>query len=150
MTRQWRGYAIALVVAVLALVVSVGVAIAMATGGPWHGIDSAQASDSEGWRQGRAAGPMMGPGRGRGGMMGDWDDQDGASVTAAQATTSAQQWAAANRPGASVGEAIEMPMGYLFTVTEDGRGVGTIMVNDDTGRVAWWGSVQPSPTATAS
>jgi hypothetical protein len=43
-----------------------------------------------------------------------------------------------------------MPMGYLFPLTEDGRSVGTIIVNDDTGQVGWWAAAQPSPTATAS
>ncbi len=41
---------------------------------------------------------------------------------------------------------VQMPMGYLYTVTEDGRNVGTIIVNDDTGQVGWWAVAQPSPT----
>jgi hypothetical protein len=150
MTGSRRGYAIALAAAVLALVVSVGAAIAIAAGGPWHRLDPAQPAYSGQGDQGRRWGPMGGMGRAGGGMMGDWDDQGGDGVTAAQATTSARQWAANNQPGASVGEAIEMPMGYLFTVTEDGRSVGTIMVSDDTGRVMWWGAVEPSPAASAS
>jgi hypothetical protein len=43
-----------------------------------------------------------------------------------------------------------MPMGYLFSVTRDGTSVGTIIVNDDTGQVAWWGAPAPSPTAGVS
>ena len=43
-----------------------------------------------------------------------------------------------------------MPMGYLFTVIKDGKSVGTVIVNDDTGQVAWWGAAAPSPTASES
>lgn len=148
MTGQRRGYVIALVVAVLALVVSVGAAMTfMTTNNGWY---PAQSSGPDGWRQGLAGGPMMGQGRGGGGMMGDWNDQDTPSITADAATTAAKAWAAANQPGASVGAVVQMPMGYLFTVTKDGQSVGTIIVNDDTGQVGWWGAAQPSPTANES
>ena len=104
MTGQRRGYVIALVVAVLALVVSVGAAMTfMATGNGWHLNNAAQASSPDGWRQGLAGDGMMGQGRGGGGMMGDWDDQDTPSITTDQARTAAEAWAAANQPGATVG-----------------------------------------------
>ncbi len=151
MTGQRRGYVIALVVAVLALVVSVGAAMTVMTSNSgWHLNTSAQASNPDGWRQGLAGGGMMGQGRGGGGMMGDWTDQGAPSITTDQATTAAEAWAAANQPDATVGAVVQMPMGYLFTVTRDGRSVGTIIVNDDTGRVGWWAAAQPSPTATDS
>ena len=43
-----------------------------------------------------------------------------------------------------------MPMGYLFTVTEDGANVGTIIVNDDTGQLGWLAVAQLSPTSSGS
>jgi hypothetical protein len=151
MTGQRRGYVIALVAAVLALVVSVGAAMTVvASGNGWHLNNSAQASSPEGWRQGLAGTGMMGQGRGGGGMMGDWNDQDTPSISADQAKTTAEAWAAASQPGATVGAGVPMPMGYLFTVTKDGRSVGTIIINDDTGQVGWWAASQPSPTAAAS
>jgi hypothetical protein len=142
---------IALVVAVLALVVSVGAAMTwMASGNGWHLNNAAQASSPDGWRQGLAGGGMMGQGRGGGEMMGDWNDQDSPSITTDQARTAAEAWAGANQPGSTVGSGVQMPMGYLFPLTEDGRSVGTIIVNDDTGQVGWWAAAQPSPTATDS
>jgi hypothetical protein len=56
----------------------------------------------------------------------------------------------ANQPGATVGAVVQMPMGYLFSVTRDGTRVGTIIVSDDTGQVAWWSAAQPSPASSAS
>jgi hypothetical protein len=151
MTGQRRGYVIALVVAVLALVLSFGAAMTfMTSGNGWHLNNSAQASSPEGWRQGLAGTGMMGQGRGGGGMMGDWNDQDTPSISADQAKTAAEAWAAANQPGATVGAVVQMPMGYLFALTKDGKSVGTIMVNDDTGQVVWWGAAAPSPPASAS
>ncbi len=151
MTGHRRGYVIALVVAVLALVVSVGATLAVVTSGnAWQLNNSAQASSPEGWRQGLAGGGMMGQGRGGGEMMGDWDDQVTPSIAAGAAKAAADAWAAANQPGATVGAVVQMPMGYLFTLTEDGSSVGTIIVNDDTGQVAWWPAAHPSATASAS
>ena len=151
MTGQRRGYVIALVVAVLALVLSVGAAMTfMTSGNGWHLNNSAQASTPDGWRQGLAGNGMMGQGRGAGGMMGDWNDQDTPSITADQAKKAAAAWAATNQPGTTVESGSQMPMGYLFTLTKDGSSVGTIIVNDDTGQVAWWGAAAPSPTASES
>ncbi len=151
MSGQRRGYVIALVVAVLALVVSVGAAMTwMAPGNGWYLNNAAQASSPDGWRQGLAGGGMMGQGRGGGEMMRGWNDQDSPSITTDQARTAAEAWAAANQPGSTVGSGVQMPMGYRFTLTKDGRSVGTIIVNDDTGQVGWWAAAQPSPTATDS
>jgi len=150
MTGQRRGHVIALVVAVMALVVSVVAAAFVASGNGWHLNDNAaQASSPDGWRQGLAGGGMMGLGRGGGGMMRDWTDQGTPSITTDRAKSAAEAWAAANQPGATLGAVVQMPMGYLFTLVKDGRSVGTIIVND-TGQVGWWPAAQPSPTDTAS
>lgn len=145
MTRRgW--YVTALVSAVLVLVLSIGAVVAgLAHRGTSWG--SAQVSSSEGWRQG-----LAGPGMHRrgGGMMGDWGDEAGAAVSADQATATAKAWVAAHEPGATVGNAVRMPMGYVFTVTRDSQVLGTIMVNDDTGQLVWMGTVQPSPSTSAS
>jgi hypothetical protein len=150
MTGQRRGYAIALAVAVLTLLVSVGAAMSYVTTGSTWSLNGAAPAPSDGWRQGLGGGGMMGQGRATGGMMGNWSDQDTTIITAAQARTSADAWAAANQPGATVGPGIQMPMGYLFQVTQGAQNVGTIIVNDDTGQVGWVGSSQPTPTARPS
>ena len=139
MTGQRRAYVIALVAAVLALVVSLGAAMTFMTyGNSLHLTNSTPVSNPDGWRQGLAGDGWMDQGRGGGGMMGDWNDQgdpDAASVTPEAAKSIADAWAVANQPGATMSAGVQMPMGYLFTVTEDGRNVGTIIVNDDTGQV---------------
>ncbi len=150
MTGQRRGYVIALVTAVVALVVSLGAAMTVMTNDGWHLNSVAQSSGPDGWRQGLSGGGMMGQGRGGRGMMGDWNDQGTPSITADSATTAAKAWAAANQPGATVGAVVQMPMGFLFTVTKDGQSVGTIIVNDDTGQVTWWAAQSPSPTTSTS
>lgn len=138
--RAW--YLAGLVTAVLALLVSVGVVAALVT---HRSARSGTSTAAEGWWQDSASSGM--PGFGRGGMMGD---RDGASVTAEQATTTAQAWVEAHEPGGTLSQPVLMPMGYLFTVTRDGRAIGTVMVNDDTGRVVWMGGVPLSPTPSAS
>jgi hypothetical protein len=151
MTGQRRGYAIALAVAIMVLVASMGAAAAlMGTSSNWDWDNAAGSGSSEGWRQGLNGGGMMGQGRGGAGMMGDWNQQDTTRITADAATAAAEAWAEANQPGATVGAGGQMPMGYLFTVTKDGQSVGTLIVNDDTGQVAWWGPAQPSQTPSAS
>lgn len=153
MTGQRRGYAIALAVAVLALVMSVAAAVAfLGTGSNWSLNGPGYASTSDAWRQGLGGGGgMMGGGRGT--MMGGWNGEGTASITPAQAKTAADAWVAANRPGSTAGQGVQMPMGYVFTVTRDGQVVGTIVVNDVTGAVGWFqdGALSaPSPTPSAS
>lgn len=148
-----RGYAIALVAAVFVLLLSVGGALVYAaTTGGWHPNGVAVASDSQsaddgdgGWGGYRRGG--------RGGMMGDWQDQDTPDITADQATAAAESWAADHQPGAVVGTPVLMPMGYLIPVTEDGQSVGTILVDEHTGKVIWWRADQTdqsTPSSTAS
>ena len=63
MTGQRQGYLIALVVAVLALVVSLAAAMTVTTpGNGWHMTTPDRASSPDGWRQGLAGGGMMGTG----------------------------------------------------------------------------------------
>ena len=151
MTGQRRGYVIALVVAVLALLVSVGAAIGFALSPRIAAVGRQEVSAStEGWQPG-PAGSMMGvQGWHGGGMMDDWNDRGTAAITPAQARTAADAWVTANQPGATVSDGIRMPMGYLFTLTQDGVGVGTIVVDDDTGQVTWWQRTTPSPSSPAS
>jgi hypothetical protein len=157
------GYLTALVVAVVALVGSVIAVFAFTTtSGPWAMHREAQASSADGWRQGLAGGGFMGDGgagrdefRGMmggsgGGMMGNWDDNTTATVSPAQARTAADQWVAANQPGATLGQGAQMPMGYIFTVTKAGQTVGMLVVNDDSGAVSWVESTGPAPASSAS
>ena len=126
MSGQRRGYAIALVVAVLVLVGSVGAAATlMGPGASWPWTNAAGSASSDGWRQDLKGGGMMGHGRGGAGMMGDWNDRGTTIITPAQARAAADAWVAANQPGATVSDGIGMSMGYLFTLTKDGVGVGT-------------------------
>lgn len=149
MTGQRRGYVIALVLAVLALVLSVGAMAFTAGGGRWYGGTAALA-EREGWRQDLPGAGMMGWSHGGAGMMGDWDEQATASISAEQAKATAEAWLKASQPGATVGDAVRMPMGYVFQVTQDGKGTGTLMVDDDTGAVVWWVYSQPNPAASPS
>lgn len=150
MNKQRRGYVIALVLAVMALLVSVGAALAVVTrGGSSNNSWSPVASQQDGWRQGLGAG-MMGPGSGGAGMMGGWDERGTATITPEQARSKVEAWVAANQPGAKVGGVVQMPMGYVFSVTKGGQTVGTVMVNDDTGALGWWGYAQPTPTPSSS
>jgi hypothetical protein len=151
MTRQRRGYLIALVVAVLALIVSVGSAIGFALASRTGPAGSRQlAPTSDGWQSGPGAGMMGGQRWGGGGMMDDWNDQGTATITPAQAQAAAEAWVAANQPAASLNAGPWMPMGYLFTLTKDGVSVGTIVVDDDTGQVTWWQRATPWPSSLAS
>lgn len=156
------GYVAALVAAVLVLVGSVIVVVAFTTtSGPLSMHRANQAVGADGWRQGLAGGGMMSGtagtnqyrgmmGRSGGGMMGNWNDNGTATVTAAQAKAAADTWVSANQPGASAGQGVAMPMGYVFTVSKDGQQIGMAMVNDDTGAVSWVAYAQPSPTTSAS
>ena len=162
MTRR-GGYVAALVVAVGALVGSVIAAVVFTTtSGPWSLHRASQGTAAGDWRTGLAGGGMMGSGtvsgdqsrgmmgRSGGGMMGNWDGNETASVTLAQAKTAADKWVAANQPGAAAGPGAQMPMGYVFTVTKDGQAIGMVMVNDDTGALSWVQYAQPTPAASAA
>lgn len=159
------GYVAALVAAVLVLVGSVIAVVAFtATSGSlaMHRANQSIGAD-DGWRQGLAGSGMMGPdtagsnqyrgmmGRSGGGMMGNWNDNSTATISSAQAKTAADAWVAANQRGASAGEGLAMPMGYIFIVSKDGQQIGRVIVNDDTGAVAWLPySVGPTTAPSAS
>lgn len=151
MTGQRRGYVIALAVAVLALIVSVGAAIGFVLS-PRTGSADRQgpSASADGWQPGPGGSMMGGQGWDGGGMMDDRNDRAAATITPEQARSAAEAWVVANQPGATVSNGIRMPMGYLFTLTKNGVSVGTIVVNDDTGQVTWWQRVTPSPSSPAS
>jgi hypothetical protein len=116
-----RMYAIVLGTASVVLVGSmVGAVAYAANGGPSGGNDNS-------WSQGLSGGGMMG------GYQAD--SSGAASVTVDQAKAIAADWATANLPGATVDAGRQMPMGYLFVATKDGKIVAHLMVNDDTGKV---------------
>jgi hypothetical protein len=131
MKASRRTYMVALGAAGLVLAGSmVGAVAYAANGGPSGNNDNS-------WSQGLSGG-MMGSGANGGGMMGAWSQNDSAndaSVTLAQASTIATDWAATNLPGATLDSGLQMPMGYVFVATKDGKVVAHIMVNDDTGKV---------------
>ena len=154
MTRQRRGYVIALAVAVLALILSVGSAIGFVV---THGTGPADSRRCPLLRRvavGPGAGMMGGQGWDGGGMVATGVTRPDATVAPSQAQAAAAAWVAANQPGTTLNDKRRrMPMGYLFTVTKDGVSVGTIVVNDDTGQVTWWQRATPatpSPSSLAS
>lgn len=149
MTDQRRVYVVALVVAVTALIGSVGVSVAYApNSNQWSGSPTRQA-DTDHW-------PMMGRGDSgygdgmHGGMMGQGrGESDGeGQLTLVEAKKLADDWLSKNQPGASADRGIQMPMGHIFTVTKDGQTIGMVMVNDDSGQVGFHAVSSPTPVPT--
>ncbi|HYM69512.1 MAG TPA: hypothetical protein VEZ44_07960 [bacterium] len=97
--------------------------------------------------RGRGVGPgMMGPGFGPGAGFGPGTTGPGfrstapartSPLTLAQATAQAQQYLDAQQPGAKTGEAIAFPGYYTIDVDRNGRPIGMLSVNADTGEV-WY------------
>lgn len=143
MSARQGWYVAGLVAAVAALVLSVA-AVAVVVAGSGPGWRAASETPAETWRRGPVDDGMMGRG---GGMGRDWDE--GSTVTVEQATATARAWVDAHEPGATLGTPVVMPRGYLFTVTTQDRVIGTIMVNEVTGRLVWRESAQPSPAASS-
>lgn len=79
------------------------------------------------WAGGGWSGHMAGPLEG-------W--QGSGPVTADQARAEVQKWAAQYSPGAAVDDGVSMPMGYMFTASEDAHTVAVVMVDEDSGSVA--------------
>lgn len=131
-----RGYAIALVAAVVMLVGSMGLtALALATHRP-GAVTVRSGVFGGGWGPG-----MMNQG------------PDGADeISPTQAQQIASDWLAANQPGAQLGSAYQMPRGYVFPVTRNGVRVGTLVVGDVDGRVAYrqFAPARPTPAPTAT
>ncbi len=143
MSTNRRGYLIALVIAVVTLIGTVGAAAVYATshGSRWATTYQADAGDT-GW------GGMM-DGSGWGGMMAGSDSRT-VAVNLQQAQTIAQDWVTKNATGATLDLGVTMPMGYLFTATRDNQTVARIMVNDDSGQVITRSVAYPTPTPTAT
>lgn len=139
MSTNRRGYLVALVIAVVTLIGTVGAAAVYAAS---HGSSRAAASQADagdtGW-----GGMMDGSGWG-GGMMGG-SDSGTAAVSLQQAQTIAQDWVSKNAAGATLDSGVTMPMGYVFTATRDNQIVDRIMVNDDTGQVITRSVTYPTP-----
>jgi hypothetical protein len=128
-----RGYAIALTAASLALLGSMGAATAYAVSSSSAPASQPAATGSD-WNDG--PGWMMDPDS----MMGgNWTAPADFTVTADQARAKAQAWIATREPGATLGDAVAVPMGYRFIVTLNGTDVGVVMVNGTTGTVAGHG-----------
>ncbi len=138
-SRRW--YVGGLVAAVLVLVLSVVAVVAASRPGGWW-----PAAQSDEWQSGEWH-PM---GWHAGGMMGGWDHDEGDELDAQEAATAAAAWLADHEPGATLGDPVAMPMGYVFPVTRDGEMVGTIMVNEHTGQVAWLAAATPGPADSAA
>jgi hypothetical protein len=128
-----RSYLIALAATSLALLGSIGAATAYAVNA--SSTPSAQpAAVAADWNDG--PGWMMDPDT----MMGDTGTAPADfTVTADQARAKAQAWITTREPGATLGDAVTVPMGYRFTVTLNGTTIGVVMVNGTTGAVAGHG-----------
>ena len=152
MTTTRSGYAIALVVAVLILIGSVGMAMAYAAGGGWAGARS-YGSAADDWRQG-LGGQMMGQGSANwcgqmmGQMMGQGHGDGYAQMGLAEGKALADAWLSSNQPGAAADSGIQTPMGLMFTVSQDGAVEGTLMVIADTGQIYYhqWSAAEPVPS----
>jgi hypothetical protein len=108
----------------------VGAAAYAANGGPSGNNDNS-------WSPGLSGGMMSGSSNG-GGMMGGWGQgspTETPAVTLEQAAKIAADWTSTNFPGATLDAGLQMPMGYVFVVSKDGKVVAHVMVNDDTGKV---------------
>lgn len=144
MSTNRRGYLVALVIAVVTLIGTVGAAAVYAAS---HGSIRAVASQADagdtGW------GGMMDRSGWGGGMMGS-SDSGTAAVSLQQAQTIAQDWVSKNAAGATLDSGVTMPMGYVFTATRDNQIVARIMVNDDTGQVITRSVTYPTPAPTVS
>lgn len=121
MKSSRRIYAVALGAAGLVLVGStVGAAAFAANEGPSRNSDHS-------WSQGTT-----------GGMMGRWSEDDASdtpAVSQEQAAKIAADWAASNLPGVTLDSGLQMPMGYVFVASKDGKVATHVMVNEDTGEV---------------
>ena len=125
-----RGYVIALAATSLALLASMGAATAYAVNATSD--PSAQpAAVAVDWNNG--AGWMMDPDDMMGGT---WTAPPEFTVTADQARAKAQALITTREPGATLGDAVAVPMGYRFTVMLNGKTVGVVMVNGTSGAVA--------------
>lgn len=141
MTATRRGYAIALVVAVLTLIGTVGLAVAYSSTGGWTGAQPYRAG-SDDWRLGSGAG-MMGNG------WNGWN-RGPAQFSVADGKEFADEWLASNQPGLTADSGVRTPVGLMFFVTNNGAVTGVLVLSGDTGQASYWpwnGAVQTPATS---
>lgn len=123
-----RLYVVALSAASLALVGTIGAAAAYAvnvgTAAATPAAVVADWNDGPGWTMDPDA--MMG---------GAWGSSTDFTVSADQARAKAQAWLGSREPGATLGTAVQMPMGFRFPVSLNGTVVGVVIVNGVSGAV---------------
>lgn len=137
MTRHRTGYLIALVVAIVVLVGSVGAAVAWAPNRA-AAVERQVSRTVDGTGHGR--GMAMGPGERRG--------QNGPAaglITLDKARTKALNWVDAHLAGATLDQGVPVGGGYRFTATLDGSAAAIVLVQDD-GTVVAHLVVAASPT----
>lgn len=117
-------------------------------------------ADHRGPGYGAGAGPgyggMMGngwgngPGNGSGGMMRNgWGNDDDSPQAAAAAKSLAQAWVDQNAAGATLGDAQDMPMGYMFIVTRNNQTVAYLMVVNGSVRAHVLTAPAPAPSTSS-
>lgn len=126
---QRRTYLVALVVAVALLAVATGLAAVLAFGG--------DGGDGPGFRGDRL------DRRGWHGMP-----RPSVAIDARRAQVIADDWLAANEPGATAGAPALTRMGYVFHVAQDSRVVGVLVVDATTGSVRYRAAPTAAPTPT--
>jgi hypothetical protein len=123
-----RGYLVALAAASLALMGTIGAATAYAVNADTAA--TALSSAAEGWNDG--PGWRMDPDSMMGGT---WGSSADFTVSADQARVKGQTWLSSSAPGATLGTAVQMPMGFRFPVSLNGAVIGVVMVNGLSGAV---------------
>lgn len=139
MTGRRTGYVVALVVAVVVLLGSVG-AVVWGTSRP----SAVDRQVSRGYGDGRSDGRTMMDGRqgmrggGGTGRMGDgdgrgrmWDGDGTSTLTLDQARDKAQTWVDEHLSGARLDDGVAVMRGYRFTATLDGTQAAVVMVRED-------------------
>lgn len=123
-----RGYLVALAAASLALMGTIGAATAYAVNADTAAAALTSAAedwpDGPGWRMDPDS--MMG---------GTWVSSADFTVSADQARVKGQTWLSSLEPGATLGTAVQMPMGFRFPVSLNGAVIGVVMVNGASGAV---------------
>lgn len=103
-----------------------------------------------GWGNGRGDGWGGGPGIGSGGMMRNgWGNDDDSPQAAAAAKSLAQAWVDENAAGATLSDALDMPMGFMFTVTRNNQTVAYLMVVNGSVRAHVLTSPTPAPSSSS-
>lgn len=126
---------VALGVAVAILLVSLLLAVRLATLEPAVQIIPVGERGAPGWQ-----------GRGRGPWMAIPDGNVPPVVDESEARGLAMQWLADNQPAARLGTVRRMRHGYVFAVVARGRTIGVIMADDRAGRVVAHGWTRAGPT----